>query len=101
MRVGWHIGDAALPEGERGSLHYTLAFALRLRKNHGKTCRGSREVAGRTALGTIRSVDFASVLRAVCTGLLTSVTLKVNSHTYNPVPLPCSDNAASFMKVRA
>jgi hypothetical protein len=37
VRVGLHFGVAAMPDGDRGSLHYTLAFALRLRKNHGKT----------------------------------------------------------------
>jgi hypothetical protein len=37
--MGRNFGEAAVPEGECGprlSLHYILAFALQVRRNHGK-----------------------------------------------------------------
>ena len=56
-------------------IHYTLAFVLRLSKNHGKTCQGSRKVPYWAVLATICLVDLAAVLRAISTGLLAIITL--------------------------
>jgi hypothetical protein len=56
-------------------LHYTLEFALELRKQHGK---GSGKVAEKCAAeqqGTMRLVDFAAVLRATSTAITTFITL--------------------------
>ena len=53
-----HSGEAAMPKGECGLSSYTLAFALSLRKNHGKT---SVSVAQRCQLGTIPFVNHAAL----------------------------------------
>jgi hypothetical protein len=53
-----HFREAAMPKGECGLSSYTLAFALSLRKNHGKT---SVSVAQRCQLGPIPFVNRAAL----------------------------------------
>jgi hypothetical protein len=74
-----HFGEAAVPERECGPCPvfasiYTLAFALQLRKNHGKTSVGAAEKCLTAVLGTIRLVDLVAVLRATTAGLVAVTT---------------------------
>jgi hypothetical protein len=80
---GRHFGETVVPR----LLSCTMAFALKLRKNHGKT---SVRVAEKYHLGTIQLVDLAAV-SAASTDPLTLDTLGLRKYLpscgINGVPL--------------
>ena len=74
--MGRHFGEAAMREDGCGPCRvFALYAVIRVTtevKSQKVLSPGSRKVPGRTALGTIRSVNLPTVLRASSAGPLTA-----------------------------